>query len=264
MIGCFYRRLPTEDDWPAFGPTDYTRSNWGPELQHGSPPLALLTKLIEELSAGSGLRVGRLSLDILGAIPVAPLRARAWVERPGSRVRMVVAEMRADRAAGPARAVARVTAWLLAVTDTADVASDRYPPLVEGPAQPLPAVFADAGGYFDAINWRPQDNDGESAAVSWFSPLAHIVDTEPASALQRLAAVVDCANGVGAFLDPGRFMFMNTDTVVHLHRLPVGNDFALRARASVGRDGVGVTSAEVFDRDGFIGTSAQTLLIQRQ
>jgi hypothetical protein len=264
MIGCFYRRLPTEDDWPAFGPTDYTRSNWGPELQHGSPPLALLTKLIEELSAGSGLRVGRLSLDILGAIPVAPLRARAWVERPGSRVRMVVAEMRADRAAGPARAVARVTAWLLAVTDTADVASDRYPPLVEGPAQPLPAVFADAGGYFDAINWRPQDNDGESAAVSWFSPLAHIVDTEPASALQRLAAVVDCANGVGAVLDPRRFMFMNTDTVVHLHRLPVGNDFALRARASVGRDGVGVTSAEVFDRDGFIGTSAQTLLIQRQ
>ena len=264
MIGCFYGRLPTEDDWTALSPTDYPRSNWGPQLQHGSPPLALLTKLIEELSAGSGLRIGRLSLDILGAIPVAPVRARAWVERPGSRVRMVVAEMRADRDGGPPRAVARVTAWLLAVTDTADVASDRYPPLMEGRAQPLQAAFADAGGYFDSIDWRPQDTEGESAAVSWFSPLTHVVDAEPVSALQRLAAVVDCANGVGAILDPNRFMFMNTGTIVHLHRLPTGNDFALRARASVGRDGVGVTTAEVFDREGFIGTSAQTLLIQRR
>jgi hypothetical protein len=30
-------------------------------------------------------------------------------------------------------------------------------------------------------------------------------------------------------LDPEKFVFMNTDTDVHLHRVPVGNDFALRA-----------------------------------
>jgi hypothetical protein len=263
MIGCYYRRLPAEGDLQTFSPTDYTRSNWDPELQHGSPPLALLTKLIEEKAAGSGLRIGRLSLDILGGVPVAPLRARAWVERPGSRVCMIVAEMSAARDSGPARVVARVTAWLLAVTDTADVASDRYPPLVEGRTAPLPGYFADAGGYFDAITWRPQYTEGESAAVSWFSPLAHIVDTEPTTALQRLAVVVDCANGVGAVLDPNRFVFMNTDTVVHLHRLPAGNDFALRARASIGPDGVGTTTAEVYDRAGFVGTSAQTILVQR-
>jgi hypothetical protein len=50
----------------------------------------------------------------------------------------------------------------------------------------------------------------------------------------------------------------------YLHRLPSGNDFALRARASVGSDGIGVTTAEVFDQAGFIGTAAQTLLIQRR
>ncbi|WP_204079930.1 thioesterase family protein [Mycobacterium riyadhense] len=258
MNGCFYRSLPGDGEYQAFSPTDYTRSNWDPEIQHGSPPLALLTKLIEELSAGSRLRIGRLSLDILGAIPVSPVRARAWVERPGSRVSMIIAEMIADRV------VARVTAWLLAVSDTVDTASDRYRPLVEGPAQPRPAAFANARGYFDALDWRPQKTDGQFAAVSWFSPLAHIVDTEPTSALQRLTAVVDCANGVGAVLDPSEFVFMNTDTVVHLHRLPTGHDFALRARASIGPDGVGVTTCEVFDKAGFVGTSAQTLLVQRR
>jgi hypothetical protein len=73
---------------------------------------------------------------------------------------------------------------------------------------------------------------------------------------------VDCANGVGAILDPTEYFFMNTDTVVHLHRLPTGEDFALRARASLGPDGVGVTTAEVFDKTGFVGTSAQTLLVR--
>ena len=59
-------------------------------------------------------------------------------------------------------------------------------------------------------------------------------------------------------------MFMSTDTVVHVHRLPTGSDFALRARGSTGPDGIGVTTAEIFDRQGFIGICAQTLLVQRQ
>jgi hypothetical protein len=36
----------------------------------------------------------------------------------------------------------------------------------------------------------------------------------------------------------------------------------VRARGSIGPDGVRVTTAEVFDRDGCLGTSAQTLLVQ--
>jgi Thioesterase-like superfamily len=74
--------------------------------------------------------------------------------------------------------------------------------------------------------------------------------------------VVDSANGLGAARDQD--MFMNTDTVVHLHRLPTGADFALRARGSIGPDGIGVTSAEIFDRTGFLGTVVQVLLIQRR
>ena len=73
MIDCHYRRLAADGEFQVFESTDGTRSNWDPEIQHGSPPLALMTKLIEELAADSGLRVGRLTLDILGAIPVTPV-----------------------------------------------------------------------------------------------------------------------------------------------------------------------------------------------
>jgi Thioesterase-like superfamily len=264
VIDCHYRRLAADGEFQVFESTDGTRSNWDPEIQHGSPPLALMTKLIEELAGDSGLRVGRLAMDILGAIPVVPVRVRAWVERPGKRISMMAAEMAAARPDGTHRAVARVTAWLLATSNTADAATDRHPPLVEGDAVPVPHSWVGAIGYLETVTWRRQrDNDGTSNVV-WLSPLVPLVDSEDMTDLQRLALVVDSANGAGAALDPERFVFMNTDTVMHLHRLPIGKDFALRARGSIGPDGIGVSTADIFDRQGFIGTSAQTLLVQRR
>ncbi|MDO3635621.1 thioesterase family protein [Mycolicibacterium arseniciresistens] len=265
MIDCLYRRLP--GGGPAgerFESTDGTRSNWAADIQHGSPPLALMTRAIEDLAAGTPLRIGRLSLDILGAIPVAPVTVRSRVSRPGTRISMIVAEMTAAAPDGSERAVARVTAWLLATSDTREVATDRYPPLVEGAAIPVPHSWEGAQGYLETVRWRRQPSADGDAAVAWLSPLVPLVDDEETTAVQRLAMVVDSANGAGAALDPERFMFMNTDTTVHLHRLPTGSDFALRARGSIGPDGVGVTTAEIFDRQGFVGTSAQTLLVQRR
>lgn len=264
MIDCYYRRVGTDGDWNIFDSTDGTRSNWDPEIQHGSPPLALMTKLIEEATADSGLRIARTTLDILGAIPVTRVRVRSWVQRPGARISLWAAEMSAQREDGTERAVARVTAWLLATSDTSDAATDRYPALVEGEAVEVPHSWAGAKGYLETVSWRRQPDAGESGNVVWLGPLVPLVDSEPTTALQRLAMVVDSANGAGAALDPEHFIFMNTDTAVHLHRLPEGNDFALRSRASIGPDGIGVTTAELFDRRGFIGTSAQTLLVMRR
>lgn len=256
-----YRRTGTDGEFQCFESTDFTRSNWDPNIQHGSPPLALMTKLIEERSAAtatSAMRIGRVSMDILGAIPVAPVRVRAWVERPGSRIALLAAEMVADRA------VARASAWLLAPSDTSDVATERFPPIVEGDADPTPHSWEGATGYLESITWRRQRELDNGSAVVWMSPLAHLVEDEEMTQTQRLALVVDCANGAGAAIDPAKFVFMNTDTAMHMHRVPVGNDFALRARGSIGSDGIGATTAEIFDRQGFVGTCAQTLLVQRR
>lgn len=250
-----YRSLGVDGQYQLFESTDATRSNWTPEIQHGSPPLALLTRDIEQRLEDSPLRIGRLSLEILGAIPVAPVKVRGWVERPGKRISLLAAEMVADRP------VARVTAWALATSDTRDVASDRYPPLVEQPPTPLPQHWWNAPGYLEVMDWRHQARSMDAAAF-WVTPRADLVEGESPSLLQNLAMVVDSANGIGTVLDTERFIFMNTDTVVHLHRLPTGRDIGVRARASIGPDGIGVTNGEIFDRDGFVGTTAQTLLVQ--
>src|SRR5213079_253400 len=89
MSDGFYRRLDSDGDEQVFESTEGTASNWNTEIQHGSPPLALMTKAVEEHAAGSALRIGRLTLDILGAIPVAPVRVRAWTQRPGARIALM-------------------------------------------------------------------------------------------------------------------------------------------------------------------------------
>ena len=209
------------------------------------------------------LRIGRVTLDILGAIPVAPVRVRAWVERPGTRISLLAAEMVAARPGGSDRAVARASAWLLATSDTADVAptgSRRSSKANRSRCRTLGGRARLPGGGELAQATR-LDN---GSAVVWLSPLVPLVDAEQMTEIQRLALVVDCANGAGAAIDPAEFVFMNTDTAMHLHRVPVGNDFALRARGSIGPDGIGVTTAEIFDRQGFIGTCAQTLFVLRR
>ena len=143
------------------------------------------------------------------------------------------------------------------------MATDRHAGLVEGEAAASAHSWEGAPGYLETVSWRRQRELDAGAAVVWVTPLTPVVDAEPTTALQRLALVVDSANGAGAALDPRQFVFMNTDTTVHLHRVPVGADFAVRARGSIGPDGIGVTTAEIFDTHGFVGTSAQTLLVVR-
>jgi Thioesterase-like superfamily len=224
VIDCHYRRLAADGEFLVFESTDGTRSNWDPEIQHGSPPLALMTKLIEERAglieeraglieeraglieerAGdSGLRIARLTLDILGAIPVTRLRLRSWVERPGARISLMAAEMLAPRPDGGERAVARVTAWLLATSDTADAVTDRHPPLVEGDSVAMPHSWEGAKGYLETVSWRRQHGADGDTSVVWLSPLVPLVDSEPTTKLQRLAMVVDSANGAGAALESG-------------------------------------------------------------
>ncbi|BBX87448.1 thioesterase family protein [Mycolicibacterium aubagnense] len=263
MIDCYYRRRGADGDLQRFESTEGTGSNWDANIQHGSPPLALLTKSIEELAAGSGMQVGRLTLDILGAIPVAPVAVRAWVSRPGSRICMMTAEMTAAQPDGSERAVARMSTWLIAPSDTRDAVLDRYPPMTQVPDTGFRHHWQGRPGYLETVTWVPQPDDA-NASVVWMRPLISLVDDEEMTDLQRLAMVVDSANGVGAELDPNEFVFMNTDTTVHLHRTPVGPEFCLRARGSIGPDGLGSTTAELFDKQGFIGTSAQTLLVQRR
>ncbi|XGU20277.1 hypothetical protein ACETU7_04805 [Rhodococcus sp. 3Y1] len=80
--------------------------------------------------------------------------------------------------------------------------------------------------------------------------------------LERLFAVADISNGVGAKLDPEHWTFLNTDLTVHIFRVPEGEWVGVAAETTTGPDGVGMCAGVLYDEQGAVGRIAQTLQIR--
>src|SRR4051812_33319383 len=78
----------------VFEPTGHARGPWDSDAQHGGAPAALIARAVEGLD--TGLSIGRLSIDFLGSVPLAPLTVAASVARPGRRFAVAEAVVSAD------------------------------------------------------------------------------------------------------------------------------------------------------------------------
>jgi acyl-coenzyme A thioesterase PaaI-like protein len=252
-------------DGPSrFVSTPSTAGPWGPDNQHGGPPAALLARAVEGLDHGAGGRVvGRLTVELLGPVPVGPLRVEASVVRPGRSVEMCEATAY-DETRG--RPCARATAWLFPAGDDGPVQDAS--PLGHGPADGVhkepPASWS--RGYLDAIEWRWRRGAvGEPGpGVVWMRPTVDLVEGEPMSPVQRLMACVDSASGVSAVLDLSQWQFLNTELTVHVLRPPVGEWVCLDAVTTLSSGHVGLATSRVYDGRGLVARSAQALLISRR
>ena len=254
MTEAYFEPQGTDDGWENFRATEHTVSAWGPDLQHGAPPSALLTRAMDRLEGNEGTRLARIAVDLLGAVPLGELRTRARVIRPGRRIQLLESELEAG-----GRVVARASAWRMAVGDTAEVQQSADEPL-QLPGADRVSVFFDTwtSGYIDSLESR-ESEDG----TVWARPRYPLVAGETMTPAEQVMCVADIANGVGAVLDPTEWRFLNTDVVTHLHRLPVSAWIGVAADASIGPDGVGATSGTLYDEAGPIGHTLQALLVER-
>jgi acyl-coenzyme A thioesterase PaaI-like protein len=252
-------------DGPAtFASTPCTAGPWGPDSQHGGPPAALLTRAVERLDRDGAERViGRFTLDLLGPVPVGPLRVEASVVRPGRTVEMCEAtayDVRRDRP------VARATAWMFPAhhDGPAQDGEPRAHSPADGVPKPVPASWS--GGYLDAVDWRWISGavTEPGPGVVWMRPTVALVEGEPMGAVQRLMTCVDSASGVSAALDPGEWNFLNTELSVHVLRPPAGEWVCVEAETTLGAGSVGVATSRVYDAQGLVARSAQALLVVRR
>ena len=238
-------------------PSELTRGPWDPNAQHAGPPSALLGRAIELCEPREGMRVGRVTIEILAPVPIAPLSVSARVVRPGRSVELLEAVL-----VGPDGVAMRSRAWRLRVTDiTADWEQDERPP---GPEDATPLEFFATGevGWHTAMEivfGRGKFLDPGPATV-WMRPRVALVEGEELTPLQRVMLAADGGNGVSAPLDLSDFIFINTDLTVHLLRPPAGEWVCLDSVTHV--DGVGMTDTALWDEHGRIGRAAQTLLVR--
>jgi Thioesterase-like superfamily len=253
--GAFYTQ---EGD--RLGPSELTRGPWDPGAQHAGPPAALLGRAVERCEPGEGMRVGRITFEILGPVPLAPLEARARVVRPGRSVELLEASL-----SGPEGEVMRATAWRVHAAGAGVRSEPDRPPL--GPEQGVTREFFATGqdvGYHTAMEWlfvRGAFLELGPATV-WMRMRVPLVAGEEPSPLQRVLVAADSGNGVSAALDYHRYLFINTDLSVHLLRMPAGEWVCLEATTHV--DGLGFTDTALWDERGRIGRAAQTLLVRQR
>jgi hypothetical protein len=250
-------------DGELAGPSELTRGPWDEGSQHAGPPAALLGRALERLPVedGTPMRVGRVTYEVLRPVPIAPLRVEAHVERGGRRVQMLGASLYAGD-----DEVMRARAWRLR-TETVDLSGDfpREPP-GHGPADGDEAPFFPTGatvGYHTAVEYRFIEGGfvEPGPAVVWMRSRVPVVAGEELTPLQRVLVVADSGNGVSATLDWRRFLFINVDLTVHLHRLPAGEWVCLDAVTRPEADGVGIADTELSDEGGRIGRAVQTLVV---
>lgn len=248
----------------VFEPTGHARGPWDAGAQHGGAPAALIARAVDGL--GTGLSVGRLTIDFLGPVPLAPLTVTASVARPGRRFAVAEAVVSADgRDCCFARAVLVRRDPVALPEHWTPEPAPSLPPPEAGEVSAFPVEGASADGeafHLTAFEISFVGGDyGRGPADVWFRLRRPLVDDAPATALETLAAAADFGNGVSHVLDFERFLFVNLDLSVQVTREPRGEWIGLAARTTLGEDGTGVARSILHDRDGVVGNAAQTLFV---
>ncbi|OZD10451.1 thioesterase [Rhodococcus sp. 06-235-1A] len=256
----------SKDGFERVTATENTVSLWAPTMQHGAPPSALLVRALERVDAREDTRISRVAVDILGPIPVADIEIRAWTERPGGNVELVVAELWAEGPSGSARAVARGSAWRMRTVPTEDVAHVGDPTMKQvGAGTDYTFGGTWSSGYLDAVEFKILTGLGaEGPGQIWARPKPVLVQGESMTPLERLFSIADIANGIGAKLPIDEWTFLNTDLTVHVFRVPQGEWVGVSAETSTGPDGIAMCAGTLSDEVGPIGRIAQTVLVRRR
>jgi Thioesterase-like superfamily len=249
----------------AFAPTAHARGPWDPNAQHGGAPAALIARAVERAAPGDGMAVARLTYEFLGPVPLAPLTVAAEVVKPGSRFQLVEAELAVDgRPVVRARAV-RLRRHAIEPPGGRDADAPPGGPPEHATAVPFPLVTGPEEGFHLTameIRFGGGTSFAPGAALAWFRLARPLVDGEEPTALQRVAAAADFGNGVSRLLDWERWLFVNTDLSIHLHREPAGEWVLLDAQTRIDALGIGVASSTLHDERGPLGVAAQTLFVE--
>ena len=256
MPDAFYEVLPEG----RFAATSATVGPWGPSLSHGSPPAALLLRAIERGFPRDDVRVGRITYDFFGPVPVAEIAVSTEMVRPGARIELSRARLSAQGKTGMEASV-----WRIAVAPgrVPEVADAREVPTVPGPQAQRLFVDVPSFGYGEALDWRFVEGafDKTGPATVYSRPRIPLIAGEENSPLGRLLLMVDSANGISAELNPSRFTFVPVELTVSVRRYPRTEWVGMRAKTTIDPDGIGTTHAELFDEAGHLGTALQTLFV---
>jgi hypothetical protein len=241
-------------------PTERARSPWSDTMVHGGPVAGLLAHAVERFAVVPEMRVVRLTVDLFRPVPMAALSVAARSARDGRRIRAVDAVLLCGEAE-----VARASGLLLRPTETPSLVTGAAPLLPPGPETLEPRPLVPLGtvprrtGFHTTVEFRRVPAQPGAPVTAWVHMPVPLIEGEELTPLVRVAACADFVNPLAGGSRPGGVGYINTDSTIHLHRLPAGEWIGMQVTRNV-EAGIGVATAMLFDEVGPIGRGTQCAL----
>ncbi len=247
----------------GFRPTTFALGPWTPEHLHGGPVAALIAREAQRCEPDERLRVARLTVELIRPVTLAPIDFEARLVRPGHKVQLVEVIGRQDGIDVALGRALRIRTADMGLPDTARSAELPIPSPEQGVvmvASGVPRAFHSEGAELRFVEGA---FEAPGPATVWVRLRVPVLAGETPSPLERVAAAADFGNGVSSPLSFGDWLFINPDLTIHVSRLPVGEWVGLESHTSAESQGIGISESRLWDEEGPIGRSVQSLLIDR-
>lgn len=246
-----------------YQPTKHAQGAWNEHEQHMAPATGVLTAELNGYAPQDNMRIARVSLDILGLIPLDDFIITTRCIRPGKTIELIEAVMSSR---GRDAIIAR--AWRLMTQDTSEIAGleDQKAPYNPEGLPVWDEMKGWPGGFIESVRLVTDTQRRPGRGMIWITNDIEMIEGVATDDLVHLLGMVDTANGVvprlGIGLSKLEWMFPNTDLQIHMHRAPQGRWLGIEAVQQYGEDGIGLTSAILHDTQGPFGRSEQILTIR--
>ena len=249
--------IPDGDD--AVVATVLTQGPWRGDAQYGGTPAALLTWAVERVPTLVPMRIARLTVDLHRRVPLGRLGVTTEVVRDGKRLQIVVATITDDGGTEVARATALRLRTGVGPDDWNDPDLEPVAAPIFGDVRHQRERTGERNGFTAALDMREAEKGSRRAR--WCRTTHPVIAGEEPSPTVRLAWASDLAANIGNFLDHGRWSAINSDLTIGLARAPRGEWTGIDTRSWYADDGIGHSRADLFDRDGFVGTCTASLIV---
>jgi hypothetical protein len=244
-----------------FRATEHGEGPWQSGASHGGPPAGLIAGAFARFENPYGLNIGRVSLELLGPIPLGTITLHIERVRPGKRIELLEAIYCHDD-----QPVIRARCWRIRQEDGASPERGAFTPYPDPTSiSPTVVTFGARGhaAYADAIEWRFIEGsfDRPGKGVVWARPRIPLIQGEEMLPIERSMLVLDSANGISSALPFDDWRFIPVDLTFATFRELEGEWVGLSAETEIGPSGVGLTQSVIFDHAHRCGRGLQTLFV---
>lgn len=242
-------------DEACFVPSGLARNPWFANAVAGGPIAALIGHIVESAGFDPSFQVCRLTIDILGVVPRAPLLPRLTPVRQGRQAQLHRIELFAGE-----KLVTQAHVLLARELDTPPAPAPHDYPAVETLPEGEYLIGASMAG---AVKTKPVMGAVREPGrgIVWLRMDGEIVQGVTASPFAKSCMFADFGNGVGSATYAHEWSYANLDVGIQFFRMPRGEWFLLDAHTEGAGNGHALAQNVFADVDGIFAKGTQTIFV---